>query len=188
VWTAKQTAAFLDHSATDDLYALYHLVALRGLRRGEAVQLGWDTAESPPKAGSVRTIPLDATTTEVLRAHRARQAGWRLAAGPAWTDTRRVFTHRDGTGLHPHAVTAHFRELTKAAGLPPIRLHDLRHGAATLALAAEPVRTEVGGYNSGTHDAARRQTRLGHQQRSDRCDSQAIRSGPGPLEAVALGG
>jgi integrase len=157
VWTAKQTATFLDHAAGDDLYALYHLVALRGLRRGEAValrwtevnldaaqltvdrqvvQLGWETAESPPKSGSTRTIPLDATTTEVLRTHRARQAGWRLAAGPGWTNTGRVFTHRDGTGLHPHAVTAHFRELTAQAGLPPVRLHDLRHGAATLALAA----------------------------------------------------
>ena len=157
VWTAKQTATFLDHAAGDDLYALYHLVALRGLRRGEAValrwtevnldaaqltvdrqvvQLGWQTAESPPKSGSTRTIPLDATTTDVLRTHRARQAGWRLAAGPAWVDTGRVFTHRDGTGLHPHAVTAPFRELTAQAGLPPIRLHALRHGAATLALDA----------------------------------------------------
>ena len=33
-------------------------------------------------------------------------------------------------------MTRHFAELTAAADLPPIRLHDLRHGAATLALAA----------------------------------------------------
>ncbi|WP_240522173.1 tyrosine-type recombinase/integrase [Amycolatopsis vastitatis] len=33
-------------------------------------------------------------------------------------------------------MTARFQELTRQAGLPPIRLHDLRHGAATLALAA----------------------------------------------------
>ena len=157
VWTAAQTAAFLDHAAGDDLYALFHLVALRGLRRGEAVglrwteidldaalltvnrqvvQLGWDTVESPPKADSVRTIPLDTRTTEVLRTHRARQASWRLAAGPAWTDTSRVFTHPDGTDLHPETVTQRFTKLAKEAGLPPIRLHDLRHGAATLALAA----------------------------------------------------
>jgi Phage integrase family len=33
-------------------------------------------------------------------------------------------------------VTKHFNELVAASGLPPIRLHDLRHGAATLALEA----------------------------------------------------
>ena len=157
VWTTAQTAAFLDHAATDRLYALYHLVALRGLRRGEAVglswtevnldarlltiswqviQLGYATTEAPPKADSVRTIALDEATTAVLRAHRARQAAERLAAGEAWTDTGRVFTKEDGTHLHPETVTRHFAELTAAADLPPIRLHDLRHGAATLALAA----------------------------------------------------
>ena len=30
-----------------------------------------------------------------------------------------------------------FRRLSDQAGLPPVRLHDLRHGAATLALAAK---------------------------------------------------
>ena len=53
----------------------------------------------------------------------------------AWTDTGRVFTHEDGSTWHPGSVTARFRRLSRHAGLPPIRLHDLRHGAATLALA-----------------------------------------------------
>ena len=39
VWTPEQTGAFLDSAAQDPLYALYHLIALRGLRRGEAVGL-----------------------------------------------------------------------------------------------------------------------------------------------------
>jgi len=38
--------------------------------------------------------------------------------------------------VHPADVTDHFQDLARQAGLPPIRLHDLRHGAATLALAA----------------------------------------------------
>ena len=57
-------------------------------------------------------------------------------AGPAWTDTGLVFTREDGTALHPATVTDRFHDLHTAAGLPPVRLHDLRHGAATLALAA----------------------------------------------------
>ena len=39
------------------------------------------------------------------------------------------------SALHPEYVTRHFERLARNGGLPPIRLHDLRHGAATLALA-----------------------------------------------------
>jgi hypothetical protein len=46
-----------------------------------------------------------------------------------------VFTRENGKALHPEYATRHFERLARDAGLPPIRLHDLRHGAATLALA-----------------------------------------------------
>ena len=46
-----------------------------------------------------------------------------------------VFTREDGSALHPASVTSRFERLVREADLPPIRLHDLRHGAATLALA-----------------------------------------------------
>ncbi|HEX6518771.1 MAG TPA: tyrosine-type recombinase/integrase, partial [Streptosporangiaceae bacterium] len=42
----------------------------------------------------------------------------------------------DGTPLHPANVTDVFEQVAYLAGLPPIRLHDLRHFAATLHLAA----------------------------------------------------
>jgi integrase len=156
VWTPEQTGAFLDHAADDRLSALYHLIAFRGLRRGEAVGLSWTDADldqglltvswqivqlgsategSEPKADSARTIALDAETISVLRGHRARQVAERLAWGPAWTDSGRMFTRENGAELHPEYVTRHFERLYQQAGLPPIRLHDLRHGAATLALA-----------------------------------------------------
>lgn len=47
-----------------------------------------------------------------------------------------VFTQEDGSWLHPGKVTDLFERLVAASGLPSIRLHDLRHGAATLMLAA----------------------------------------------------
>jgi integrase len=73
----------------------------------------------------------------VLRVHRTRQRRERLAAGPRWNRrTGLVFTTLIGNPLHPADVTDHFHHLSKQAGLPPIRLHDLRHGAATIALAA----------------------------------------------------
>ena len=39
VWTAAQTAQFLGQVRGHRLYALFHLIALRGLRRGEAAAL-----------------------------------------------------------------------------------------------------------------------------------------------------
>jgi integrase len=47
-----------------------------------------------------------------------------------------VFTTVDGAPLRPDHLTGRFRRLVAVSGLPPVRLHDLRHGAATLALAA----------------------------------------------------
>ncbi len=45
VWTPAQLGDFLDHAAADRLYALYHLIAFRGLRRGEACGARWVDAE-----------------------------------------------------------------------------------------------------------------------------------------------
>ncbi|MEU0099202.1 tyrosine-type recombinase/integrase [Streptomyces sp. NPDC006267] len=58
--------------------------------------------------------------------------------GTAWVETGHVFfTQEDGSRLHPGKATDLFQRLVAASGLPPIRLHDLRHGAATLMLAAD---------------------------------------------------
>jgi hypothetical protein len=135
---------------------LFHLIAYRGLRRGEAsgsrwvdrqartlrtseqlVQLGWEIETGAPKSDAgERLVTLDETTDLVLENWRRRQIAERLAWGEAWVNSGRIFTHQDGSELHPAEVTKLFNELVDAAGLPPIRLHDLRHGAATLALEA----------------------------------------------------
>jgi hypothetical protein len=57
-------------------------------------------------------------------------AGLGVRPSPGWVPQER---RPDG----PDRLTRTFRTLTTQAGLPPVRLHDLRHGAATLALAAE---------------------------------------------------
>jgi hypothetical protein len=48
----------------------------------------------------------------------------------------RVFCRENGAQLHPAHVTARFLDLLAAADLPRITLHGLRHGAASLMLAA----------------------------------------------------
>jgi integrase len=81
-------------------------------------------------------IALDDDTVHILKRHRERQDADREKWGPAWAETGMVFTQEDGSWLHPGRVTDLFERLVAASGLPPIRLHDLRHGAATLMLAA----------------------------------------------------
>lgn len=85
---------------------------------------------------AVCTISLDAGTVAALRAHRKQQMADRLAAGSSWVESDKVFCAEDGSPLDPNDVSDMFEDLTIEAGLPPIRLHDLRHGAASLMLAA----------------------------------------------------
>jgi len=153
VWTPTQTGAFLDAVAYDRLYALWHLLVFRGLRRSEAVWLSWvdvdlDAASATVRAGSQRdwdgpkseaserTVALDPVTVAVLRRHRKAQHELRLRWGAGWTETGLVFTHEDGRALTPNGVSQRFDRLVTRHDMPAIRLHDLRHVAATLALTA----------------------------------------------------
>jgi hypothetical protein len=85
-------------------------------------------------AASKRVLALDATTVRVLRRYREEQERWYRAHGR--TPSGYVFTALDGGPLAPDYLTQTFTRLVKASGLLPVRLHDLRHGAASLALAA----------------------------------------------------
>jgi integrase len=80
---------------------------------------------------SRRVLALDANTVQILRLHR-RQAQQDYCLIPSGY----VFTAADGGPLSPEYLTRTFGKLIKETGLPPVRLHDLRHGAASLALAA----------------------------------------------------
>jgi len=156
VWTPQQTGEFLDAIEGDRLYPLYSLAAFAGLRRAEVAGLPWsetdldgglitvretrpddDADPDDPKseAGS-RTVALSAATAALLRAWRKRQLRERMAWGGAWTDSGLVFTREDGAPLRPGHISEHFGLLVRKAGLPPVRFHDLRHGSATLSLAA----------------------------------------------------
>jgi integrase len=84
---------------------------------------------------------IDEETAAVLKAWRKVQLEERVAWGAVWTDSGRVFTREDGTPLRPAWISTRFAALTTKAALPPIRFHDLRHGAATMPLAAgQPIK------------------------------------------------
>jgi integrase len=171
VWTLRQLITFRDGVQHDRLAALWWLIALRGLRRGEAAALDRADQDSrareltiarqlvalpgqlycgPPKSrASNRTIALDEDCTRrladlairhtELHAHdrvRTQRGNGRNRTGPGWRSGQAMFTYADGRPIRPEYLTHRFHQLTRQLGLPPVRLHDLRHGAATLALAS----------------------------------------------------
>jgi integrase len=102
------------------------------------VQIGHDVVFGPPKtaSGEARRVDLDEQTVGALMAHRLAQDAERATWGDAWVDSGLVFTREDRTGWHPEVVTKRFIALAVEAELRPVRLHDLRHGQASLMLAA----------------------------------------------------
>ena len=83
---------------------------------------------------SRRVLVLDATTVAILRLYHQVQEDYCRAHG--LVPSGYVFTGADGGPLSPEYRTRTFTQLIKESGLPPVRLHDLRHGTAGLALAA----------------------------------------------------
>ena len=65
-----------------------------------------------------------------MRDSAAAHAGGRL------NPTSPVLIDKAGRPVQPQRLSVAFRRAVQASGLPPVRLHDLRHGAASLALAA----------------------------------------------------
>ncbi len=155
VWTIEQLTEFLTFVRDDRLFALWWLIALHGLRRAEVAGLRWIDLDTdrreltiacqlvhtdhglfpcPPKsASSQRGVALDVDTLRLLHCHERAQRG---ELGTGWSPSSPMFTRENGEAIDPDYLSYRFHKLVLASGLPPVRLHDLRHGAATLALAA----------------------------------------------------
>jgi integrase len=84
-------------------------------------------------ASGTRSVRLTPQTLDALKEHRTRQLEARLAA-PEWEDNDLILCTARGTPINGNNVSRSFQRLVKAAGLPRIRVHDLRHGAATTLL------------------------------------------------------
>lgn len=159
VWTPEELRTFLDSVRSDRLFAAWLLAATTGMRRGELLGLRWadidpdsSTARvrqirtvaryevvtgSPKTEKGARTISLDPATVATLRTHRIAQMEERLAVGPAHQETGDlVFTREDGSPIHPERFSAWFKQHCRRSGLPPVRLHDVRHSYVTALLAA----------------------------------------------------
>ena len=142
----------------DEWQPLWTLLIATGLRIGEALGLAWDHVDldggrlmvrrslqsvmgqgliyQPPKTSkSKRTVMLPNTSVQTLRTHLLRQVEHRLRLGPGWKDNGLAFPNEWGEPMEPTRVNrALTRSLKKARTDRHIRVHDLRHTAASLAL------------------------------------------------------
>lgn len=164
VWSAAELKRFMECERDSRWFDLWWFMATTGCRRGEALGLHWrdvdtrrGTAHFRPTVGVIRgrivrkpttksggghTIDLDPETVRVLEARRAAQKALR-ATVVDWHDEGLVFARgpkRLGEGQHPggplngNTVSRQFDLAAARALVPDIRLHDLRHTWATLAL------------------------------------------------------
>lgn len=135
--TAARAQLVLDAAAADRLAALYVLLLGTGMRLGEACALDWrdldlDAGTAFVRRGktraATRTVPLAPFVVRALAAHRAATPRYG-AAEPVFLGERTRDRLRPGTASHA------FPRLLERAGLPRLRVHDLRHATATILLA-----------------------------------------------------
>lgn len=157
-----EVCALLAVARADRIYPLLLLMLATGARPGEALAAAWsqmdletgtwridrtltrhEDDEGRTTLGfkktktptSEATVSLPAVAVAELRRHRTHQAVERLAA-PGWADPDLVFTTRLGTPLESRNVLRRLKELATSAGIARnVRLHDLRHTAASSLLA-----------------------------------------------------
>ncbi|MEX1177793.1 MAG: tyrosine-type recombinase/integrase [Nitriliruptor sp.] len=99
----------------------------------------------PKSRAGRRTLALDPATVEALRTHQRQQAVERAEVGALWQPVQQdqfgtarrdlVFSWEDGSLINPERFTTWFKRHCRAAGLPEIRLHDVRHSYASAGLA-----------------------------------------------------
>ncbi|WP_028265198.1 site-specific integrase [Arthrobacter sp. MA-N2] len=141
------------------LAALFEVAILSGMRRGELCGLRWQDLDLPGRrlvvrvqlvqvgkvvvegtiktdAGQDRVVALSDRAVAALIAWQFQQQQERQTWADAYTESGRVFTYEDGRQLRPGYVSKLLELMVTKAGLPMMRLHDLRHLHASLMLAS----------------------------------------------------
>jgi len=153
--TAEQLERLLAAVRGKSEEPLYVLASVTGMRIGELLGLVWADVDFPSgrlyvrkqmqngkrvelkRASSLRTYGLDPDVLRVLHAQQKQVLEWKLKAGSTWAEHGLVFPTHTGRPQRDGNAWKSWKRLLVRAGLPPsVRFHDLRHTAATLALAS----------------------------------------------------
>ena len=158
--STEEISMFLDRIQDSEYKNAYMLCLFAGLREGECLGLSWDQIDfanktitinrqlqkskstgvyaivNSTKSGKPRTITPPAIAFKVLEEERTLQLKKRLKAGPLWDHKENlVFTDPAGGFISFQSFYKRFKKAAAEIGRPDARPHDLRHTAATVALA-----------------------------------------------------
>lgn len=157
VLTKRQAHVLLEHVKKHRLEAILVLAVTTGLRRGEMLALRWRdvdfedgsvqvrrTVDYIPHYGYVeneakttrgqRKVMLPSFVMNTLQVHRLQQQEMRNKVGSDWVEKDLVFCGLNGDYFNPNYLLRMFKKVLVDAGLPHMRIHDLRHSAATILL------------------------------------------------------
>ncbi len=152
----SQLQYLLNVTAGSRWHALWVLLGTTGLRLGEALGLKWDDVDlaegrlvvrrtlqrhpgrgllfAPPKTEkSRRTIHLSEAARHSLLGHLQSEPN-RRAQAKDWIETGLVFTNVHGGPVESGEINRALTRALRAAGLPHVRVHDLRHTVASILL------------------------------------------------------
>lgn len=158
----EEIPLFLQAIETDSMKNAFALCLFAGLREGECLGLSWNQVDfeqrriaicqqlqkekkkdaqyyiaDTTKSGKPRTIEPPAIAFEYLRSEHLRQQQNRLLAGSVWdNEWNLVFTNEIGRHIAFATFYTHFKKIVAGIGRPDARPHDLRHTAATVAIAS----------------------------------------------------
>jgi integrase len=156
-WDADKLGTFLAAVADLRLEPIWRLAAMTGMRRSEILGLRWtdvdldsarrsirhalvavgyEVIESTSKSQNARVVDLDSETVAQLRRYRQDQQDERKLWAADSEDHGLVVAKENGKPIQPHTFSQSFERIITKAGLRKIRLHDLRHTHASLALKA----------------------------------------------------
>ncbi|MEU6757565.1 site-specific integrase [Streptomyces sp. NPDC046685] len=143
-WTLEEVSRFLDAAHMHQWFPAFLLIALYGLRRGEAMGVRWSDldfskqiihirqqvfrAGGKVQQGPLKTqagrrdLPMLPIVSEVLQQHAITRKG----------SAELLITTETGQLVEPNNFTRAFKRLCARNGLRPIKLHHLRHTTATI--------------------------------------------------------
>ncbi len=161
-WSAEEARRFLQIAPASVYGPIWQLALATGMRKGELLGLRWQDVDveravvsvrqtvgalrgtievkRPKTASSRREINVPRDVLDLLLEHRARQLERHhelqsKGLGSLWEDRDLVFPSATGGPIHPDNLDRDFARLVTQANVKRIRIHDLRHSYATLAIA-----------------------------------------------------
>lgn len=155
--TLEEAVRLMDLAADSPYAPVFRLALLTGLREGELLALRWTDVgpatlsvsrnarrlkgqgvvmlEAKTRASS-RTVALGDLAIAVLQAHRRAQAEEKMRERLDYVDLGLVFAGPLGQPIDGSYVGRAWKKIAATAGLPSVRVHDLRHAHASLLLQA----------------------------------------------------